>query len=91
MVTDVSRTWRRAMTWIPKELEEAFFAGRRSSALPFVLNDTVEVVSGHLAGRGGAVISIVSVEPEMVLLVELGDGSNVQLVAEHLRRDDDAG
>jgi hypothetical protein len=79
------------MTWIPKELWEAFFAGRRSSALPFVLNDTVEVLSGLLAGRGGAVISIVSVEPEMVLLVELGDGSEVQLVAEHLRRDDDAG
>ena len=56
-----------------KDLEEAFFAGRRSKALPFVVNDPVQIVTGPHVGLGGAVISPVLSGSGLRYLVELGE------------------
>jgi hypothetical protein len=58
-----------------KEIETAFYESRRSNALPLVINDAVEILAGAHKGKHAAVISIRSVEPELVYNVEFGDGS----------------
>ena len=40
--------------------------------MQFVLNDTVRVKTGAHAGRTGAVVSIVSIEPEATFVIEPG-------------------
>ena len=55
---------------IPKETEDRFFAGQRSSDVQFVINDTVRITGGPRAGTEAAVISITAIEPEVVYLVE---------------------
>ena len=70
-----------AMVQVPKELEDAFFGGHRSARVPFVVNDSVDVLAGLHAGRRAAVISILAIEPELELCVELDDGSNAHLLA----------
>jgi len=57
---------------IPKQVEDAFFAGKRTANVRVVVNDAVRVTSGPHAGREGAVVSIVTLEPEVTLLVEPG-------------------
>ena len=79
------------MGQIPEQIQEAFFAGSRSADVPFVINDAVHVVVGDHAGRGGAVISLLAMEPELLVAVELEDGSDAELVASQLRLVDDAG
>ncbi len=54
---------------IPEEIEKAFYAGVRHPQASLCLNDSVEVISGTYKGRGGAVISIVQLEPSPVFLV----------------------
>jgi hypothetical protein len=58
-----------------KKLEKEFYEATRSETLPFVINDSVEVVNGIHKGKGAAVISIYSLEPELTYLIEFGDGS----------------
>ncbi|MFN6196181.1 MAG: hypothetical protein ACK58T_42810 [Phycisphaerae bacterium] len=79
------------MALIPKECDQQFLASRRSPSVPFVINDAVQVVTGPYSGRRGSVVSVAAVEPELVLVVELGDGLDVELVAKHMRLIDDAG
>lgn len=43
---------------------EAFYAGKRTSLSPFVVNDCVCVPGGDAVGIRGAVISIERIEPE---------------------------
>ena len=46
----------------------------------FGLNDSVLIKSGDYAGHSGSVISIISVEPMPIYLVELGiNGKEVQI------------
>lgn len=74
------------MRRVPKHIEDAFYEGRRPTDVPFCINDAVEIVAGLHAGLGGAVISIETLEPEMMLLVELGGtGGDVILPASTLR------
>ena len=72
-------------------MQDAFFAGHRSAAVPFVINDPVEIVAGPHAGRHGAVISIEAVAPELHLRVELDDGHDAVVVAHQVRLMEDAG
>ena len=72
-------------------MEEAFFEGRRSASVPFVINDSVDVVGGPHAGRGGAVIAVLAIEPELEVCVELSDGTDIHLVAKDIRLVNDAG
>ena len=55
---------------ISTEVHERFFQGCRTDEVRFVLNDAVNVTSGPYAGRFGAVISILSLDPEVTFLVE---------------------
>lgn len=55
----------------PHDVQAQFFAGQRTQAVRFVLNDVVEIVSGPHAGRKGAVVSLVRVDPEPAFVVEL--------------------
>ena len=57
---------------VPSEVTDRFYAGDRTSAVRFVINDTVCVKARPHVGRTGAVISIVSLDPEVTFLVELG-------------------
>ena len=70
---------------VPAEIDEAFYAGKMLPALPFVANDSVDVVRGPHRGRGGAVISIEAMSPNPRLLVELEDGTDAVLDASSLR------
>lgn len=60
------------MRSVPPEIDADFFDNRRSSRMPFCVNDSVDVLSGPHAGRRAAVISVESWEPT-TLLVEFGD------------------
>ena len=60
---------------IPKKVNDAFFAGKRSDKIKFVINDTVHVTKGEFEGIEAAVISIDSLEPEVTYLLERFDGS----------------
>ena len=60
---------------ILNKINDAFFAGKRSSKVQFVINDTVNVKKGEYEGIEAAVISIVSLEPEVTYLLERFDGS----------------
>jgi transcription antitermination factor NusG len=60
---------------IPDEINDAFFAGKRSHKIKFVINDTVQVIYGKFKGTEAAVISVDSLEPEASYLLERFDGS----------------
>ena len=57
---------------IPNEVLDQFFAGTRTEAVRFVINDSVRVVSGLNKKRTGAVASIFSLEPVTTYLIEPG-------------------
>lgn len=60
---------------ISNKINDAFFAGKRSSKVKFVINDTVHVTKGEFEGIEAAVISIASLEPEVTYLLERLDGA----------------
>ena len=68
------------------QAREAFYEGSRGPSTPLIINDPVEVIGGDSAGLSGTVISLEKVDPELVFLIERGDGSGDVLVAwKHLR------
>lgn len=69
---------------IPNEINDSFFAGKRSSKIQFVINDTVNVTKGEYEGIEAAVITIASLEPEVTYLLERFDGSGDITVAQSL-------
>lgn len=60
---------------ITKEIEKQFYEGNRTSTVPFIINDAVEIIEGEYKGKSAAVISIEQIEPELIYLIELGDGA----------------
>ncbi len=74
------------MRAVPKAVDEAFYAGKRTNEFPFAINDAVDIVDGPYAGRVGSVISIGSIEPEVTFLVELNDGRDVFVPVSVMRR-----
>ena len=59
---------------------DAFYAGRRSGRMPFVVNDSVRVLAGPLEGKHAAVISPEMRDGRLDFLVESGDGSGDSVV-----------
>ena len=59
---------------------DAFYEGRRSDALPFVVNDAVRVLDGPPKGKHAAVISLELKNGRSFYLVEAGDGSGDSIV-----------
>ena len=58
---------------VSNEVSDHFNAGRRTDQVHFVINDSVRITAGPHAKRTGAVISVVTVEPETTFLIEPGD------------------
>ena len=52
--------------------EQRFFAGERTDIVMFVINDSVDFEAEDGSRRGGAVISVLSLEPEVSYLIEPG-------------------
>lgn len=75
------------MARIPDEVLDAFFRGPRVPPLDFVLKETVDIIEGPHAGRGGSVITPTTLVPEPVYTVELGDtGEDVDVPQRWIRR-----
>jgi len=60
------------MRHVPKQVDDAFYAGQRSIDVPFVINDAVAIVAGEYRGITGAAISIESFRPKVQLRIECG-------------------
>jgi len=56
-------------------MEREFYEGKRSEMVPFVINDSVEIIYGPGKGKLAAVISIEPGNFGLSYLVEMGDGS----------------
>jgi hypothetical protein len=54
--------------------------GSLPSGIRFALNDPVRVVDGEHRGALGCVVSVLDFEQDPLLLVELGDGSDVRVL-----------
>lgn len=77
---------------VPEPIDEAFYAGRRTEEVPFVINDCVRIVEGPLSGKRGAVLSVESIRPEATVRVELGeDGTDVIVPVRSLRHHETTG
>lgn len=61
-------------------LNDQFYEGKRSKALPFVINDAVKIVSGANSGKLAAVIAIQYLDTELGYFVEHADGSGDSVV-----------
>lgn len=58
-----------------KETNDAFYNGEKIGEVAFIINDSVEILEGEEKGRFGSVISLISLSPEPIYLIEL-DGSD---------------
>ena len=71
---------------LPKELQDAFYAGARSAAVPLCINDTVGITVGEHRGSRAAVISQESIGADPEFIIELGtSGVDVRLPLSSLR------
>jgi hypothetical protein len=59
----------------PQILQD-FYDGRRSAAVPFVVNDTAVILRGVYAKRSGAVVAIDISKESPRFLIEFGDGTD---------------
>jgi hypothetical protein len=81
---------RKSVKKVPDAMRDAFYAGARSSALPYCVNDKVQVIVGKHSGGKGLVISVESAGDDPEYLVELADiGEDVVLPSSVLRFDSD--
>ena len=58
---------------VPNEVSDHFYAGHRTDQVRFVINDAVRIMAGPHAKRTGAVISVLTIEPETTFLIEPGE------------------
>ena len=73
---------------ITEAMNTAFYEGRRSKELPFVLNDVVTVIAGARSGASACVIAPQTIEPAASYLIEYADGSSEVRLFRDLRRHD---
>ncbi len=65
------------------------YNGRRSKALPFVVNDEARALRGAYASRSGAVVCIDISKAMPKFLIEFGDGTDELVPLDNLERSDD--
>jgi hypothetical protein len=79
---DFANDARAHEAWQPRRFDSAaterWFANDLPEGVAFEINHSVEIVSGPFRGKGGAVISLLGLEPEPRYLVELGSGQDVE-------------
>lgn len=59
---------------LEQDILEHWMAGDIVAGVGLALNEPVVITSGPLAGKVGAIVSLVAVEPEPVYTVDLGAG-----------------
>lgn len=59
---------------IPHEIDEKWFSKEPINGVAFGLNDSVSIISGQHAGKGGAIISLIRLVPEPEYYIEIGSG-----------------
>ena len=64
---------------------KAFLEYSLSPGIEYILNDSVEITDGEYKGLRGAVISIRSVNPEVIFIVELSNGRDVDVPQQLLK------
>lgn len=57
------------------KIEMDFYEGNRSEELPFVINDSVEILEGSDKGKTASVISVLNNKTELSYLIEKSDGT----------------
>ena len=67
-----------------RQVDELWFNQQSVPGAAFKLNDSVEITAGVHAGKSGAVMSLETLEPEPVYVVEMSDGSGDVSVEEHV-------
>jgi hypothetical protein len=65
---------------IPNAINDAFYAGKRSEQILYIINDTVLVIEGSHEGSECAVISVEKIDPEVFYLVENLDGTGDMVI-----------
>jgi hypothetical protein len=71
---------------ISEEIQNSFYLGERSEKVKFCANDVVEVIGGKDVGIFGSVISIISLDPEVIYQVENGEtGFFINVQQGHLK------
>jgi hypothetical protein len=60
---------------VPREVEDCWYVGNRIEGIDFYYNDAVLVAEGANSGEGGAVVSLLRLNPEPEYLIELGSGA----------------
>jgi hypothetical protein len=82
VAADFADDARAHEAWQPRRFDSAVSESWMANDLPdgvaFEINHSVEIVSGTFRGKGGAVISLLGLEPEPRYLVELGSGQDVE-------------
>jgi hypothetical protein len=61
------------------EVDRRFLASEPIEGVVFLLNDSVEVITGPHCGARGAVVGLDALTPEPIYVVELGNGQDVHL------------
>ena len=62
-----------------KDLRQTFLNRERVEGVEYQHNDYVRVIDGQYKGRNGSLISLEAIAPEPTFLVELEDGSDVEI------------
>jgi hypothetical protein len=71
----------------PTELDNLWFNGEAIPGATFALNDPVRITNGVHLGELGSVLSLISLEPFPVYVVELGcDGATIEVTQTELER-----
>lgn len=70
---------------ITSEMDKLWYSFKLIPGIKFMLNDSVEITKGNYSGQRGAVISLESIYPEPMYLVELSSGEQVNLMESFLQ------
>jgi transcription antitermination factor NusG len=60
-------------------LNQSFLAGEQIQGLRFKHNDYVSVISGPHAGIAGSLVSLLSLDPEPIFVMELESGRDAEV------------
>lgn len=72
---------------IPHDIDEKWFSNEPIDGVAFGLNDSVSIIAGPYAGKGGAIIFLSRLVPEPEYYIELGSGEgDIKVFQSNLRK-----
>lgn len=66
------------------DLIDLWLANEKVDGVNFSINDSIKVVAGNLKGKEGAIISLISMLPKVIYLVEDGTGKDFKVLQEEI-------